>query len=221
VLRKALRLSHSIVASGPRAVLLTRAAQHRGALQKTREFAGLIAFLRRRTLGVVVEIGTFDGGTLWTWCQIAEPNALLVSIDLPREMGGRASGDSDSLRSFARDGQRIELVRDDSHADRTLARVRDILDGREIDLLFIDGDHTDDGVRRDYQMYAPLVGRGGVTVFHDVLPHPEVPGCEVHRLWDELRRANRVEEFIDANNTGAQGQWGGIGVVYANGSRVG
>jgi hypothetical protein len=39
--------------------------------------------------------------------------------------------------------------------------------------LFIDGDHTYEGVRRDFEMYSPLVRKGGIIAFHDIYPGPE------------------------------------------------
>ncbi len=45
-------------------------------------------------------------------------------------------------RAFATADQRVELlVDDDSHDRATPARVRESLDGRSVDFLFIDGDH--------------------------------------------------------------------------------
>lgn len=38
-----------------------------------------------------------------------------------------------------------------------------------IDLLFIDGDHTYDGVRHDWESFSPFLAEFGVTVFHDTL----------------------------------------------------
>lgn len=40
------------------------------------------------------------------------------------------------------------------------------------DLLLIDADHSEAGVRRDYEDYAPLVRPGGVIAFHDALKRP-------------------------------------------------
>src|SRR5918912_776240 len=74
---------------------LARRAQRRGALQKLRELAPLVALLRRRAPRVVVEIGTARGGTFYAWCQVAGPDALLVSIDLPGgPFGGRTGTDT-------------------------------------------------------------------------------------------------------------------------------
>jgi len=39
--------------------------------------------------------------------------------------------------------------------------------GGNIELLFIDGDHTYDGVKRDYNLYYPMVKVGGLIAFHD------------------------------------------------------
>jgi hypothetical protein len=37
-------------------------------------------------------------------------------------------------------------------------------------LVFIDGLHTADAVRRDFLNYAPMVAIGGAIAFHDVCP---------------------------------------------------
>ena len=36
-----------------------------------------------------------------------------------------------------------------------------------IDLLFIDGDHSESGVERDWDDWSPFVKKGGVAIFHD------------------------------------------------------
>jgi len=85
--------------------------------------------------------------------------------------------------------------------------VRDILKGNELDFLFIDGDHTYEGVRADFMMYSPFVRDGGLIAFHDVA---ESGGSrEVHRLWEELKPNYRHEEFIHKTGSGAMG----IGVL--------
>lgn len=39
-----------------------------------------------------------------------------------------------------------------------------------IDILFIDGDHSYKGVIDDYNLYHPRVRKGGLIVFHDIFP---------------------------------------------------
>ena len=62
--------------------------------------------------------------------------------------------------------QRLDLIRDDSHDRRTFDQVKARLGGQMLDFVFIDGDHTYDGVRRDFELYEPLVRPGGIIAFH-------------------------------------------------------
>jgi predicted O-methyltransferase YrrM len=190
-----------------------RRAQARGALQKLREIAPLIALVRRGSPAVVVEIGTAAGGTFYAWCRAARADATVVSIDLPGGRFGGVEGSAEpaTLRGYGRDRQDLHFIRADSHQLETLDRLRVVLNGRAIDFLFIDGDHTYDGVRRDFEMYAPLVRRGCPIAFHDVLPHAQQPDCEVDRFWNEIKSRYRSVEFVDRVD-GAE-QYGGIGVL--------
>jgi cephalosporin hydroxylase len=194
-------------------IALARRAQQLGALQKLRELAPLLALLRRRAPRVVVEIGTAQGGTFYAWCQIAEPDAILVSIDLPGgAFGGDRAAASSALRPYGQPGQQLHFIRADSHDVRTRARLETILGGREIDFLLIDGDHAYEGVRQDFEMYAPLVGDGNPIAFHDILPHPEDSLCKVDRFWNEIKSGYRHIELTDV-----PAQYGGIGVLYWDG----
>jgi predicted O-methyltransferase YrrM len=47
-----------------------------------------------------------------------------------------------------------------------------VLNEQNLDFLFIDGDHTYKGVKEDFEMYSPLVRKGGVIAFHDITKHP-------------------------------------------------
>lgn len=197
-------------------VALARAAQQHGAMQKLRELAPLLALVRRLRPRVVVEIGTARGGTLYAWCRVAHPEATIVSIDLPggRYGGGYADEDERVFERYAGDRQEIHFIRADSHEASTRARLEEILRGRPIELLMIDGDHTYEGVKQDFEMYAPLVAAGCPVVFHDILPHPIEQECEVDRFWREVKEAYRHTEYVDSQPDREGRQWGGIGVLF-------
>jgi predicted O-methyltransferase YrrM len=209
--RTATRTLGRLPTSARSARQLARESVAHGAIQKVPELARLIGLVRAVRPRAVVEIGSFKGGTLSAWCKVAAPDAILVSVDLPAEYGTPST--PDELRSLARDRQRVEVVRADSHADETRAEVEAALGDRAVDFLMIDGDHTYEGVRRDFELYAPLVRDGGVIAFHDVLPHPKVPGVEVPRLWEELRSDFEHEEFVEPGSDAGFDRWGGIGVL--------
>jgi cephalosporin hydroxylase len=173
-----------------------------------RSFLAMASSLRPRA---VVEIGTAAGGTLFMLACIASRDARIVSVDLPGGAfgGGYSWWRKPLYRSFARDRQRVVLLRGDSHAPATVARVRTGLDGRPIDLLFIDGDHTFAGVRADFDAYAAWVRPGGLIAFHDIKDDPGQPQLEVGRFWREVATRFASREFVES-----PGQSGyGIGVL--------
>ena len=105
--------------------------------------------------------------------------------------------------------QQLHLVRDDSHSAEGLEQVKSRLGGEAIDFLLIDGDHTYEGVRQDFETFAPLVKPGGLIAFHDILPHANYPECGVDQLWNEVKEGFEHEEIIEDS---AQG-WAGIGLL--------
>jgi cephalosporin hydroxylase len=176
------------------------------------EIAALLERLCKVEPLTVLEIGTARGGTLFLFTRVAAKDALIVSIDLPGgEFGGGYDAGVETLyRSFARSRQRVELLIGNSHDVATLAEVRERLGGREIDFLFIDGDHTYEGVKRDFEMYSPLVRAGGLVAFHDIVPGPGYLVGGVPQFWAEVRAGfAHVDEYVADWRQGRAG----IGVV--------
>lgn len=192
-------------------------AMHHQAAQKPGELRGLVQLVRDLQPRTVIEIGTMTGGTLAAWCACAAQDATIISIDLP---GGRWGGEQvppgheQHLRMLAQPGQTLHLIRGDSHDPATRQQVLDIIDPATLDFLFIDGDHTHEGVTRDWQDYTPFVRPGGLVALHDILPHPRVPDCDVDQLWQRIRgRYREVWEFCVDGGERGYGPWGGIGVI--------
>ena len=190
---------------------LARESLAAGAIQKVPELTRLIALVRARRPDAVLELGSFLGGTLAAWCKLAAPDAVLVSVDLPEASETPAT--PDELQRLARPGQRLEVVRGDSHAEETRREIESALAGREVDFLMIDGDHSYDGVRRDFELYGPLVRDGGLVAFHDIVPGTRIPNVGVHRFWSEIRDRYEHEEFVSPGRERGFGPWGGIGVL--------
>ena len=137
------------------------------------ELAKLVQAQRPKTM---LEIGSRSGGSLFVFCQMADPQATVVSIDLPAGGfgGGYAAWLIPVMHRLKQDRQKLQLLRSDSHSPETLRRLRDTLAGEKIQFLFIDGDHSYDGVKQDFEMYSPLVGPGGIIGFHDIVESPRI-----------------------------------------------
>lgn len=175
--------------------------------QMPSEIESLLRYLQPLRPRTVLEIGTDRGGTLFLFATISEDDALLVSVDLPLGPfgGGYAKRRGRLYRAFARRGQRIELLRQDSHDPPTVEAVARILEGRLVDLLFIDGDHSYEGVAADLRLYSPFVRDGGSIVFHDIAPGPAKHVGGVPQFWQELKASEVVTELVADWNQGGYG----------------
>ena len=135
---------------------------------------------------VVVELGTHFGFSYFCFCQAAEWAAMpskLYAVDTWE--GDRQTGfyGGDVLTSVethnaARYSGRSTLMR--MRFDEALGCFAE----GSIDLLHIDGAHSYDDVRDDFEAWLPKLSPQGVILFHDVAVEQE--GFGVKRLWTEL-----------------------------------
>ncbi|HTW45080.1 MAG TPA: class I SAM-dependent methyltransferase [Acidobacteriaceae bacterium] len=159
------------------------------------ELASLAKEVRDLSPMNVLEIGTAKGGTLFLWTRLAQRDAVIVSIDLPggKFGGGYSNRRATIYRRFARKGQQLHLMREDSHAQATFEKAKQLFGEKPVDLLFIDGDHTYEGVKRDWEMYSQLVRAGGLIVFHDIAGNYD--DTQVKRLWDSIKSDYKYREY--------------------------
>jgi predicted O-methyltransferase YrrM len=184
-------------------------------LQKRSEFLELVNLVKEQKCKYLLEIGTYKGGALFVFSQLAAADATVISLDFPTTFFGRLHRAIQALlfRSLVRKGQSFVALRCNSHKPATLATIREILRTNKLDFLFIDGDHTYEGVREDFKMYAPLVREGGLIAFHDIAPAEAPPSAnpkEVYKFWDEVKRNYAHKEFVEHVSVDPMG----IGVIW-------
>ncbi len=119
----------------------------------------------------IVEIGVHRGRSLVTWKR-AWPNARVIGIE------------KDANGIDLADTSECQLIIGDSHHLKTLEELEARLGGNKIDFLFIDADHTFNGVSRDFQLYKEYVRKGGMIALHDafIKSHPEIEVFEFFNL---------------------------------------
>jgi predicted O-methyltransferase YrrM len=205
------------VCSSPAAwSLARRSIRGYGAIQHVDELTAFAKIVRAKRPKRVLEIGTARGGMFWLLCRLAAQDGILISLDLPSDE--RFSGGDQQALDLApmkSTGQTVYSIAGNSHSPEMPDRIRNILNGKFLDLLFIDGDHTYGGVRSDYQMYLPLIRPGGLVAFHDIVKTPW-EGCEVDRFWAELERQQDLNPRAIIGHF--RSQWGGIGIVNRPGN---
>lgn len=161
----------------------------------------------------VMEIGTFHGGVFFLLTRVSSQEGTFISVDLPGGAGGDDMLDKNIplLRQWAAPSQNLHFLREDSHRPETLEMVKRILGESQLDVLFIDGDHSYEGVKKDYEMYAPLVRSGGLVGFHDI--SVKEPQYGVAQYWGELRAHHRHEELIGGSG-GSAFEFPGYGLLW-------
>lgn len=188
-----------------------------GAMQKIPEFAALIDLVASGSPKTILEIGIGKGGTSWAWSKL-EGVEDIIAIDLPNGPWG-GGPEQATLEQIAQHTVAIyTYIAGNSQNSECYEKVVEMLGyGAEkapaygVDFLFIDGDHSYEGVKADYERYSPLVSKGGIIAFHDICEHAPETKCDVRKFWLELRDATPPEnytEFISEPTI-----WGGIGVI--------
>jgi predicted O-methyltransferase YrrM len=172
-------------------------------LQVPEELLGLGELAVQYQPRTVCEIGTYNGGTSLFLCGLSSVERFVGMDTRPlnrRELAVLAP-------------RRVHLTVLKGSSRDLKGQLENTLEGRPIDLLFIDGDHSYEGARADLLEYRELVRPGGLIAFHDIVPdNGQGTGDSggVPILWREIQGhvAHRWEFVRDWSQDGM-----GIGVI--------
>jgi cephalosporin hydroxylase len=185
-----------------------------GAMQKDAEVEGLHTYLIEKKHSTFIELGTCRGGMTWWFAHLPDFKKI-VSVDLPGSNFGQAPRDQDKdvIRSWVSTDYDVTLCTGDTQKQETVDEVKAEFEGGLVDCLFIDADHTYEGVKKDYELWRPLVRNGGCIVFHDVADHSKSnPACRVKEFWDELRASHPMGIYAEIRMA-TDPDWAGIGIM--------
>jgi len=120
-----------------------------------------------RRKATIVEIGSYLGASS---CFLATglKNGCIYCIDTWQN-DAMTEGQKDTYSAFMENtkdfADKIIPIRGWSYD--VIDRINEKLGTDKIDILFIDGDHSYDGVKKDWDLYSPLLGKKSVVIFHD------------------------------------------------------
>lgn len=174
--------------------------------QFPQEIQKFIRFLKAEGVKSYLEVGCRHGDTFHAVGLALPKGSLLVAVDLPgarsgKTAGGKCPNSYEALYRAASDlkkrGQKAVVIIGNSHSPEIVGSISKY---SPFDAVFIDGDHSHDGVRADWHNYGPM---GNLIAFHDI--RAEDKG--IASLWNELKQQYRHTEFAFYDR-------GGIGVLW-------
>ncbi len=162
----------------------------------------IVSAARPRT---VVELGAHYGNSFFALCQMADAldldcSAYAVDTWVGDEHSGVYGEDvftrvsEHNARYYGRFASLVRSTFDDA--------VDHFSDG-EIDLLHIDGHHTYESVKHDFESWLPKLSDRGIVLFHDVAVRER--GFGVYRLWQEIEAAHSTFTFDHSHGLGVAG----------------
>lgn len=161
-----------------------------------------------------MEIGVHNGGSISMLLSGNNKNINIYGIDLFEDMYDetkhlnkekfntyqyfkrdnlsmtKTRNNLDKVKTYYNNNSIINLLQGNSYFDETETKFKDELGNNKLDLLFIDGDHTLDGVKNDFERYSKYVKKGGYIVFDDY--HHTI----IKEYCDKLLKENSNIELI-------------------------
>lgn len=153
--------------------------------QERKSIKNLARTVNKQNPRTILEIGSNKGGSFYLWCRYIGNAELLVSLDL--SIPGRRG---EFFQQFSKK-KNIKYIEGDSQNEQTYYLVKDSLDGRHLDFIYIDASHKYKNVKSDFERYRKLIKGDGIVGFHDI----SHPGTGVPEYWKDIRNDFKTEEF--------------------------
>jgi predicted O-methyltransferase YrrM len=115
-----------------------------------------------------LEIGVFEGNSTKLLAESMNPSGILYAIDpffagrLGISYGELISRSQISKACQQNKGVQVQVLKDFSYT--VAQKNKDLCD---LDLIFIDGDHSLEGITRDWSDWSNRVKKGGIIALHD------------------------------------------------------
>lgn len=157
----------------------------------------------------VVELGTHYGISFFSMCQAVKDASLdteMVAVDT-------WEGDPHAQQGYGEKDVVFNIFKkeiDSNYKSLNIKIHRKFFDDAakefgngSIDILHIDGFHTYEAVKHDFETWLPKMNEDGIILFHDI--HERKKDFGVYKLWEEIKKKYDTTEFY---------HWHGLGVLF-------
>jgi predicted O-methyltransferase YrrM len=165
-------------------------------IQVYEEIFQLGCFLNVLKPNNILEIGA-RGGTFLLFNKLSTGFKIAVDLDT-------SFNESIYMSMF---DENFHFINRNSQDDQTFQIIKDICP--QFDFIFIDGDHSYEGVKRDFDLYKKLLSPRGYIAFHDIDPNHvflnsyldgEPKTGKVRKFWQELNYGSKIEIICTKSN---------------------
>ncbi len=169
---------------------------------KTEIYQFIDILLKQKKAKNCLEIGLGSyGSTHFLWRLIFEK---IITIEHQKDRIFRFTENMNKFhKKFVLNDLKSRFVFGLSNDATSVEKVDKILDGKKLNLLFIDGDHNYKNVLCDWLLYKNFVEKGGIIAFHDCIANDDSYGVpkllKKINLFDNRIKLNTI---IDSKNFG-------------------
>ncbi len=121
---------------------------------------------------IAAEIGSYLGASACFICKALKPNSKLICIDTwendAMQYGNDIDGEKrDTYQEFINNTLDFSssIIEMRGWSNQVSDKVQNIY--KNLNFLFIDGDHNYEGVKQDWALYKPMLKKGSIVAFHD------------------------------------------------------
>lgn len=152
---------------------------------------------------VFVELGTHYGNSYFAFCQAATESLIDVRCYAVDTWRGEAHAGyyNDEVFNYVENHNKENYSQFSTLLRMNFDEAVKKFENSSIDLLHIDGLHTYDAVRHDFETWLPKVKPNGIVLFHDTSVKKDDFG--VWKFWSELTKEYKFTiEFTHSNGLG-------------------
>ena len=144
---------------------------------------------------VVIESGVAHGGALILYASILEllGRGRVIGVDIEIRKYNRLAIESHPM------SHRISLIEGSSVEATTVDLVRGMVSPGQRTMVMLDSNHTRDHVRRELELYAPLVSPGSYLVVFDEVMTIVADAPNGKPAWAQDNPAEAVEDFLSTH----------------------
>lgn len=166
-----------------------------GLMQYPSEFAEFSLFISKYKISNAIEIGVFQGASSYFLAAILQrvnPNIEYNMVDI-----------CDNIICYDKFSKLLNIKK---HIPSTSKEFY----GKEFDFVFIDADHSYDGVLEDFNNVGIYCKK--IVSFHDIYAHEynHLNGCTV-RMWNEFKNRNDFDKY-EFTKYNKKWMWIGVGI---------